>query len=136
MNVPLVAAALLAALATTIHGAAGEVLVVRKLSPQALPSTRIGSARMTKLMIHATWHITTLAFLTAAVAFLLSGTALDGDTARGVGMIGAAAFTGFAAVAMGLGIAYARSLRFLRVHPGPAVMSATAVLGWVGVLTL
>jgi hypothetical protein len=103
VNVPLVIAGALALLATAIHGLGGEVLVVRRLSPEILPSSPFGGPGMTKLMIRATWHITTFAFLTVGAAFLLTGSVLEGDLARGVGLVAAAASTGFAAVAVGGG---------------------------------
>ena len=134
MNVPLIVAGSLAILGAAIHGAGGEVLMVRKLSPEMLPSSQFGGPRTTKLMIHTTWHLTTIAFLTVGVAFLLSGTILHGDTARGIGLVGAGASTGFAAVAVGLGAAYTRSPRFLFRHPGSAMLTAIAALAWWGVL--
>jgi hypothetical protein len=73
MNVPWVVAGSLALLAAAIHGVGGEVLVVRKLSPEVLPSSPFGGPRMTKLMIRATWHITTSAFLTVGSALLFGG---------------------------------------------------------------
>jgi hypothetical protein len=85
-------------------------------------------------MIHVTWHMTTIAFLTVGSALLLSGTVLDGDTARGIGLLAAAASTGFAALAVGLGAAYARSPRLLVRHPAPFVLTATAALAWWGAL--
>ena len=134
MNVPLVVAGSLAILGAVIHGAGGEALVVRQLSPEILPSSRFGGPRTTKLMIHTTWHLTTIAFLTIGLALLLSGSVVHGDTARGMAMVGAGASTGFAALALGLGAAYTRSPRFLFRHPGPAVLTATAALAWWGVL--
>jgi hypothetical protein len=71
LNVPLVVAGSLALLAAAIHGAAGELLVVRELSPATLPPTRFGGPRTTRTMIQVTWHLTTIAFLTVAVALLL-----------------------------------------------------------------
>ena len=131
MNTPLIIAGSLGVIAASIHGVAGEVLVVRKLSPGILPSTRFGRPRMTKAMIHVTWHITTIAFLTVGIALLLSGSVLDGDAARGIALVAAAASTGFAAIAVALGAAYMRSPRYLFRHAGPAVLTATAVLaGW------
>jgi hypothetical protein len=85
-------------------------------------------------MIHVTWHITTVAFLTVGVGLLLSGTVLDGDAARAIALLAAAACTGFAVTAMGLGAAYSRSPRLLVRHPGPAVLAATAALAWWGAL--
>ena len=134
MNVPLIVAVSLAILATAIHGVGGEVLVVRKLSPGTLPSTRFGGPGMTKAMIHVTWHMTTIAFLTVGSALLLSGSVLHGDTAEGIGLLAASASTGFAALVLGLGAASTRSPRSLFRHPGPAVLTATAALAWWGVL--
>ena len=134
MNVPLIVAGSLAILGATLHGVGGEVLVVRRLSPGTLPSSRFGGPRMTMAMIHVTWHMTTIAFLTVGSALLLSGTVLDGDTARGIALVAAAASTGFAALAVGLGGAYARSPRTLLRHPAAAVLTATAALAWWGAL--
>ena len=64
MNVPLIAAGTLAILGAAIHGVAGEILVVRKLAPAMLPPSRFGGPKLTKTMIHATWHMTTIAFFT------------------------------------------------------------------------
>lgn len=134
VNAPLIVAGSLAVLGAAIHGGGGEVLVVRKLSPGMLPPSRFGGPRMTKAMIHATWHMTTVAFLTVGVALLLSGSVVHGDTARGLALVAAGAATGFAAVAVGLGAVYQRSPRALFRHPGPAVLTATAALAWWGAL--
>ncbi|HEX8075496.1 MAG TPA: hypothetical protein VF545_11005 [Thermoleophilaceae bacterium] len=134
MDVPLIVAGALAVVGAAVHGVGGEVLVVRKLSPGTLPSSRFGGPRTTKSMIHVTWHMTTVAFLTVGFALLLSGSVLDADAARGVALVAAGAATGFAALAVGLGAAYARSPRSLLLHPGPAVLTATAVLAWWGAL--
>jgi hypothetical protein len=123
VNLPLVAAGCLAVAGAAIHGVGGEVLVVRKLSP--------GS---TKTMIHVTWHLTTVAFLAVGAALLLSGSVLDGDAARGIGIYAAGTSTGFAAVAVGVGAAHARSPRSLFRHPGPALLTVTAALAWWGAL--
>src|SRR3954452_4700507 len=117
MDVALVTAGALGTLGAAVHGAGGELLVVRKLSPATLPASRFGGPRATMAMIHASWHLTTVAFLTVGCALLLSGSVLDGDTARGVAVVAASACTGFAAVVVGLGAA--RSPRTLLRHPGP-----------------
>jgi hypothetical protein len=134
VNVPLILAGSLAILGAAIHGVAGEILVVRKLLPATLPSSRFGGPRTTKTMIHVTWHMTTIAFLTVGCALLLSGSVLHGDTARGLGLLAAGASTGFAALALGLGAAYAPSPQTLLRHPAPAVLTATAALAWLGTL--
>ena len=136
MNVPLIVAGSLAILGAAVHGAGGEVLVVRKLSLDMLPSSRFGGPKMTKAMIHVTWHMTTIAFFTVGCALVLSGAVLDGDAARGISLVAAAAATGFAALAVGLGAAYMRSPRNLLRHPGPIVLSAAAALAWWGVTSL
>jgi hypothetical protein len=134
VNVPLIVAGSLAILGAAIHGVGGEVLVVRKLSPGMLPSSPFGGPGMTRAMIHVTWHMTTIAFLTVGSALLLSGSVLHGDTARGIGLVAAGASTGFAALAVGLGAASTQSPRWLFLHPGPAVLTATAALAWWGAL--
>ena len=74
--------------ATAAGRMTGEVLVARKLSLEVLPSSAFGGPRTTKLMIHVTWRLTTIAFLTVGSALLLSGSVLHGDTARGIGVVG------------------------------------------------
>jgi hypothetical protein len=134
MNAPLIAAGSLGILGAAVHGVGGEVLVVRRLAPAMLPPSRFGGPRTTQAMVHATWHMTTVGFLSVGSALLLAGSVLDGDTARGVGLFAAGASTGFAAVALGLGAAHMRSPRSLLRHPAPAVLTATAVLAWWGAL--
>jgi hypothetical protein len=134
VNAPLIVAGSLAVVGAAIHGVGGEVLVVRKLSPERLPSSAFGGPRTTKLMIHVTWHLTTIALLTVGCALLLSGSVLHGDAARGIGLVAASATTGFAAVTVGLTAVYTHSPRSLLHHPGPALFTATAVLAWWGVL--
>jgi hypothetical protein len=134
LSVPLVAAGSLAVLAAGVHGFGGEILVVRKLFVGTLPSTAFGGPRMTMAMVHVTWHIVTIAFLCLGVALLLSGLVLDGDAARGIALVCAAAFSGFAAIAVGLGAAHMRSLRAMSRHLGPAALTATAVLAWWGAI--
>ena len=133
MNALLIAAGALGILAAAIHGAGGEILVMRRLSTATLPSSRFGGAGMTRTIVHVTWHITTVAFLTAGCALVLAGAAFDGDTAKAIGAVGPVAFTGFAAVALVLG-GYGQSPRMFVKHPGPLALTATAVLAWCGLL--
>jgi hypothetical protein len=104
VNLPLIVAGTPAILGAAIHAVGGEVLV-RRLSPGMLPSSPFGGPRATKTMIHVTWHMTTIAFLTVGFALLLSGSVLHGDAARGIGLLAAGASTGFAALAVGPGAA-------------------------------
>ena len=130
VNAPLIVAGSLAILGAAIHGVGGEVLVVRKLSPETLPSSRFGGPVMTKTMIHVTWHMTTIAFFTVGSALLLAGSVLDGDAAQAIALLAAGAATGFAALAVGMG----SSPRALFRHPAPLLLTATAALAWWGAL--
>jgi hypothetical protein len=134
VNVQLVLAGSLAIVAAGVHGAGGEILVVRKLSLRTLAPSPFGGPAMTKAMLHVTWHIATIAFLVLGCAMVISGSALHGDTARGIGLFGAGAFTGFALLAVGLGAAYMRSPRAFFRHLGPLALVAVAVLAWWGAL--
>jgi hypothetical protein len=133
MDVPLIVAGVLGIAGAGIHGVAGELLLMRKLSPAMLPSSRFGGARVTKTMIHVTWHMTTIAFLTVGCALLFSGTVLEGEAARALAILAACASTGFAALAVVLGGHQLSPRSFFR-HPGPVVLTLTAVLAWSGAL--
>jgi hypothetical protein len=134
MDAQLVVAGSLAVLGAVVHGIGGEVLVVRKLSPETLSASAFGGPRMTKAMIHVTWHLTTVAFFAVGVALVLAGSVIEGDAARGIGLFAAGTSTAFAAVVVGLGAANTKSPRLLLRHPGPVVLTATAVLAWWGAL--
>jgi hypothetical protein len=135
VDLALIAAGALGVLAAAVHGVGGELLVVRTLTPDALPPSRFGGPRMTRAMIHVTWHVTTVAFLAVGAALLLAGTVLDGDESRAVALAAAATSTGFAAVALVLGAANAGSPRALYRHPGPAALTAMAALAWLGAVS-
>jgi hypothetical protein len=130
VNAALIAAGSLALLGAAVHGVAGEVLVVRKLAPAMLPPSRFGGPNLTKTMIHATWHMTTIAFLTVGSALLLAGSVLHDEAAQAIALLAAGASTGFAALAVGMGT----SPRSLFRHPAPVLLTATAALAWWGAL--
>lgn len=132
MNVPLVVAGSLALLGAAIHGVGGEVLVVRRLTPHMLPPSPFGGPAITKVMIRATWHMTTIAFVTVALALLLSGLVLHGETARGITFVAAGASTGFAGLAV-VG-AWVHAPRSLLHHPAPVMLTVVTVLAWWGAL--
>ena len=134
MTVPLILAGVLAVTGAAVHGIAGERLVVRPLFTGTLPASPFGGPRATMAMIHVTWHVTTAAFLVVGLGLLLAGTVLDGDQRQAVAVFCAAATTGFALVIVGLGAASSRSPRMLVTHPGPGVLTATALLAWWGAL--
>ena len=134
MDIPLIVAGSLALLGAAGHGLGGEVLVMRRLSEGALPASAFGGPRSTKAMIHVTWHLTTVGFLTVGLALLLAGSVLDGDAADAIAVLGACGATAFAAVVVGLGAASSRSPRLLARHPAPALLTFTAVLAWLGAL--
>jgi hypothetical protein len=94
VNGPLVVAGALALLGAGIHGIGGQLLVVRRLSPDVLPASPFGGPRMTKTMIQAAWHLTTVAFVAVGVALLVSGSVVHGDTARGMAAVGAGRVVG------------------------------------------
>jgi hypothetical protein len=133
VNVPLIVAGAVAVLAAVIHGAGGELLVVRKLATEKLPPTRFGGPRMTRSMIHVSWHLASVAFLTVGVALLLAGTVLEGDAAQAIAVVAAVEATAFAVVTLGIGGAKL-SPRSLLTHPGPAILTAIPVLAWWGAL--
>jgi hypothetical protein len=134
VNVPLVVAGVLILLGAGLHGIGGELFVMRRVSVQTLPPSRFGGPGATRAMIHATWHITTVGFLTVGVALLLAGSVLDGDTAHAFAVLGAAAATGFAGVVLGQSLISGLPPRFMLRHPAPIALTAAAALAWLGAL--
>ncbi len=143
MNVALIVAGSLALLGAAIHGGAGELLVVRRLSPKQLPSTTFGGPLMTKAMIRASWHMATIVLLTVGFALVLSGSVLEGDIAHAIGLLAAAASTCIGVLVAGVGFDQWRHALASResdrselrsfLHPGPAILIAIPVLAWIGI---
>lgn len=136
MIAPLVIAGALVLLGAGVHGVGGEVLVLRNLSAERLAGSRFGGPRMTRAMIHVTWHLTTAAFLCVGLALVLCGTVLSGDPAQAVGLAAAATSSAFAAVMIGVGVADTGTLRSFVSHPAPLVFTVAAGLAWWGALAL
>jgi hypothetical protein len=129
MNVPFVIAGVLAITGAAVHGILGERIVVTKLRTETLPSSRFGNAGMSLLMIRATWHITTLAFLVMGSA-LVACSPVPSGACEGIGRISAIAFASFFLLTIGLAAPHVR--RTVRRHPAPLIFLAVAVLAWVG----
>ena len=130
MNVPLLVAGSLALADAAVHGLGGELLVVRRLSPRALPPSPFGGPSMTKTMIGVTWHMTTFAF--ASLGILEIYAAVSGGVAQGVELLAAGTATAFAALAIGAG--RRPGLTAALRHPGPWVLATVAALTWWGAL--
>ncbi len=131
MNPPLLAAGTLALVGAAVHGLGGELLVVRELSPRTLPPSRFGGPSMTKAMIQASWHMTTVAFVALGILELYAAT-VSGGAGRGAEVIAAITFTAFAAVAVAAG--HRRFPGVLLRHPGPVLLATVAGLAWWGSL--
>jgi hypothetical protein len=135
LNVPLIIAGSLAVASAAIHGVRGEALL-RRVSPEMLPPEGPGGRRQTKMEIHINWQLVTTTFLALGVGLLLSGSVLDGDSARALALFAAGTLTGFAVLAAGLVAAYVRSPRSVLLHGAPALLTAVAALAWWGALSL
>ena len=109
---------------------------MRRVSPDMLPPEGSGGRRQTKMEIHVNWQLVTITFLVVGVGLLLSGSVLDGDSARALALFAAGAVTGFAVLAVGLVAAYMRSPRSVLLHGAPAALTAVAALAWWGALSL
>ena len=129
MNWPFAIAGVLALTGAAVHGILGEKIVVTKLRTETLPSSRFGNATTSLLMIRATWHITTLAFLVLGSA-LVACTPASSAACEGVGRVSAIAFASFFVLTIGLAAPHVR--RTVRRHPAPLIFLAVAVMAWVG----
>jgi hypothetical protein len=98
-----------------------------------LPSTRLGGPSFTKVMIRATWHITTIAFLVTGSALAACAPGDPSQACRGIGRLAAIAYSGFTVLLVGL--VFPRLLRGPRKlprHPAPLIFALVAVLSWWG----
>lgn len=132
MNVPFLIAGALALVGALIHGIAGEAIVVMKLRTESLPLSPFGGPTMTKLMIRATWHITTLAFVVIGSALIGCAPGDASQMCKGIGRLAAVSYASFGAMAIGLVVAARRFPRALLQHPAPVVFGGVAVLAWWG----
>jgi hypothetical protein len=130
MNVPFVVAGVLAIAGAAVHGILGEKIVVSRLRREALPSSKFGSSSFTLVMIRATWHITTLAFVVLGSALLACTPDATGGACEAVGRVTAIAYASFFALSIGLVAPMIRRIR-LR-HPAPLLFALVAVLSWWG----
>ena len=131
MDLPLIIAGSIAVVSAALHVAGGEALM-RRVSPEVLPRQGPGGQRQTKMEIHINWQLVTITFLVLGVGLLLSGSVLDGDSARALALFAAATVTCFAVLAAGLVAAYSSVL----LHGAPAALTAVAALAWWGALSL
>ena len=132
MNVPFALAGVLALVGAAVHGVAGEKLVVAKLGAEVLPSSPFGGPSFTKVMIRATWHITTIAFVVMGGALMACAPGESSEACRGVGRMAALAYAGFVALTIGLAAPRLRKARSLFRHPAPLLFGVVAVLAWRG----
>jgi hypothetical protein len=79
MNELFLATGLLAAFGALGHAYLGERMILIPLTQRAeLPSTRLGSAAQTAMMLRFTWHFFTVVMVSLAVVFLLLGSEVVG----------------------------------------------------------
>lgn len=131
MNLAYLVGGVLAVLGAAIHGGVGEALVVRRLDPETLPRTRWGGGPTTLRLIRAGWHMLTLTFAGYGTALSLCSAREQSLACTGVGTLVASTCAGFAAIAIA-GPLMARSPRALIRHPAPLLLSAVALLAWLG----
>jgi hypothetical protein len=121
----------LALVGAAIHGGAGEVLILRKLSSGELPPSPFGGPTATRVMIRFSWHAVTLTFTAFGLALATCGVLGPGHECEGIGVVAGSLFTGFLALAV---VAALKRPRMLIAHPGPLMFLAVAVLAWWGTL--
>jgi hypothetical protein len=132
VNIPLLLAGVMSFVAAAIHGI-GDVLIVRRLDVGSLPSTRFGGPAASKHMIRVTWHLLTATFMVLGTAMVVCGFDDTHDACRRTGIIGASAFSAFAAITIAWGAARSGPASLFR-HPAPVAFILTAALAWWGAL--
>jgi hypothetical protein len=133
MNIPLLIAGGIALVTASIHGIAGDAVLVRKIKVEALPSTPFGGPAQSKVLIRASWHLLTLVFVILAVALFVSGIRDTSDFAPGVAYLAGALYTGFAVTTMGVTLVR-NGARGLVAHPAPLIFAAGCAVIWWGAI--
>lgn len=131
MNLAYLVAGVLAIIGAAIHGGVGEAMVVRRLDPETLPRTRWGGGQTTLRLIRAGWHMLTTTFAAFGTSLSLCSAREQSLACAGAGTLVAATCAGFAAIAIA-GPLLARRPRALIRHPAPLLLSAVALLAWLG----
>jgi hypothetical protein len=134
MNVPFALAGVLALFGAAAHGIAGERLVVTRLGVEKLPSSPFGGPSFTKIMIRATWHITTITFVVMGAALMACAPGASSEACRGIGRVAALAYAGFFGLTIGLVAPQLRKARAFPRHPAPLLFVMVAVLAWWGTI--
>jgi hypothetical protein len=131
VNIPLLIAGVLSFVGAAIHGIVGDVLLVRRIDPGGLPSTRFGGPAASKFLIRVSWHLLTATFVVLGAAMVVCGFDDSHDACRRTGILAGSAFSAFAAITIVSGVR-AIGPRGLFRHPAPAAFTVIAVLAWWG----
>ena len=132
MNTQFLIAGVVALVAAGIHGVAGEMLILRRLSAGELPSSRFGGPGATMVMIRVTWHIVSATFLAFGLALTTCAFGAQGGSCRNVGLLAAGSFTAYLALSVWIALQGPRAL--LSRHRAPVAFLVVAVLAWWGTL--
>jgi hypothetical protein len=133
MNVPLLFAGLVSFGGAAIHGIVGDVLLVRRIDPGSLPSTRFGGPAASKFLVRVSWHLLTATFVVLGAAMFVCGFHEAHDACRSTAILCASAFSAFATITIASTIRMSGPRGLFR-HPAPAAFTVIAVLAWWGAL--
>ena len=130
MNWPLAIAGVMSLGAAAFHGIAGDLLLLRPLRREALPSSFLGGPESSRRMMRASWHLVTLTFAASGLALLFAGMRSASVYAPGMVRLLGLLYSTFALLVLAGAVLPPRPLLFR--HPAPLGLSAIAVLIWVG----
>jgi|TARA_B110000914_G_scaffold35794_1_gene28672 hypothetical protein len=127
MNTYLLTGAILAGIGCLWHGILGEIILIRKIDPQKMPSTIIGSSEISSFLLRAVWHVATVWLGMSAIALYLasSGNNVLGTPVLFIASVFLCCFVVFILMAATMPVV------FLRLPQG-YLMGAIGVLSWLG----
>ncbi|MEW6369087.1 MAG: hypothetical protein AB1714_31050 [Acidobacteriota bacterium] len=130
MNISLLSAGILSALAGLIHPVAGEYLIVRHLDGSHLRPTPFGDGDITRRILRGAWHFITLDFLLSAVILLALAFSCVPAGAREMSRFISLHFFGYALI---IWIVAGHRFVHVLIHvPQWILLSAIAALAWWG----
>jgi hypothetical protein len=131
VNIPLLLAGVLSFAGAAVHGIVGDALLVRRIDPASLPRTQFGGPAASKFLIRVSWHLLTATFVVLGAAMFVCGLDDAHDACRRTGIVGASAFSAYAAITIASGLRTVGPRSLFR-HPAPAAFVAIAALAWWG----
>lgn len=130
MSWALVAAGSMMLVGAVVHGVVGDE-ALRKIGREQLPSNRFGGPGNTRVVLRISWHFVTIAFALLGGWLIATGIQPEATFAAGITYLSGTLLSCYALLGL-VTTVYRRGPVGIFKHPGPLILSAAALLVWLG----